>query len=261
MEIEAKRTACFAGEVVALEADSDGPGGVRWTGGGAPASGEGRGFRTVYSEGGTYTVRAERGEETAEVEITVCPMQEWLERAADFFGPALDLGRVRVIGSRWVLGPRGSAWTCNTVVRFRRPIRAEDLPSEATLIHELGHVWEHRAGQTQLLSGLLEQMGRRFRRRDPYDYGGPAGVRSAESLTRFSKESQAQIISELWKAEHGHRTDRKNVEFTSEGYLDDLRRLVRGAGIGTADPTRRTFGGAIDSWIARSANLVLARFE
>ena len=261
MEIEAKRTACFAGEEVTLEAGSDVPGPVRWAGGGVPASGEGRVFRTVYSEGGTYTVRAEWGEETAEVQITVCPMQEWLERAADFFGPALDLGRVRVIGSRWVLGPRGSAWTCNTVVRFRRPIRADDLPSEATLIHELGHVWEHRAGQTQLLSGFLEQIGRRFRRRDPYDYGGPAGVRTAESLMRFSKEGQAQLISELWKAEHGYRTDRKNVEFTTAGYVDDLRRLVRGAGIGTADPSRRTFAGAVDSWVARLANLLLARIE
>jgi hypothetical protein len=260
MKIEAKRRACFAGEEVALEADSDMPGAVRWSGGGAPASGGGRGFRTVFSEGGTYTVRAERGEETAQVEITVCPIQEWLERAADFFGPALDLGRVRVIGSRWVLGPRGSAWTCNTVVRFRRPIRAEDLPSEATLIHELGHVWEHRAGQTQLLSGLFEQIGRRFGR-DPYDYGGPTGAREAESLTRFSKEGQAQIISELWKAEHGYRTDRKDIAFTTAGYLDDLRRLVRGAGIGTVDPARRTFAGAVDSWVARLANLFLARFE
>lgn len=260
VRINARRTACFPGERVVLEAVPDAPGEVRWSGGGAPASGGGPGFRTMFSEGGTYTVRAECRGETTQVEITVCPLQEWLEHAADFFGPTLDLGRVQVIASRWVLGSRGSAWTCNTVVRFRRPIRMEDLPSEATLIHELGHVWEHRAGQAQLLFGLLEQIGRRFGR-DPYDFGGPAEVREAESLAHFSKEGQAQIISELWKAEHGHRTDRKDVPFTTAGYLDDLRRLVRGAGIGTVNPARRTFAGMVDSSVATLLNLVLARFE
>ena len=260
MKIDARRTAYFPGEVAALEANSVGPGEVRWSGGGTPAAGEGQGFRTVFSEGGKYTIGAECGDEAAQVEISVCSVREWLERAKDFFGPALDLGAVRVLASRWVLGPPRTAWTCNTVIRFRRPTRAEDLPSEATLIHELGHVWEHRAGQAQLLSGLREQIERRFGR-DPYDFGGPTGVRDAAALTRFSKESQAQIITELWKAEHGYRTDRKNVEFSTAGYVDDLRRLVRDAGIGTVDPARRTFSSAIDSWAARFANFVLARFE
>lgn len=190
----------------------------------------------------------------------MCPIDDWFEDARDFFGPSLDLSRVRVKASRWVFGSSSSAWTCNTVVRFKRPTGPEDLPSEATLIHELGHVWEHRSGQAQLLSGLVEQMGRMFGR-DPYDFGGPAGLRDADTLTTFSKEGEAQIITELWKAEHGYRTDRMDVPFSTTGYVDEVRRLVEGAGIGTRDPNRCTLGGAIDSGIARLVDLLLARFD
>ncbi len=260
MEIKAKRTAFFPRGRIELEAVSDAPGEVRWSGGGTPSRGEGPRFRTRFSEGGTHTISARSREEIGQIEISVCPVDEWLARARDFFGPSLDLSRVKVTTSPWVLGPRGSAWTCNTVVRFRRPTRAEDLPSEATLIHELAHVWEHRTGQAQVLSGLLEQLRSRFGR-DPYDFGGPAGLRDAKVLTRFSKEGQAQILTELWKAQHGYQTDHKQVPFSTPGYVEDLRRLVQGAGIGTSDRSRRTFAGVLDSGIARLVNVVLALLE
>jgi hypothetical protein len=260
MEIKAKRTAFFPHERIELEAVSDTPADVRWSGGGTPASGRGPRFRTRFSQGGTHAIHARSGEGIAEIEISVCPVDEWLARAKDFFGPSLDIGRVKVTASPWVFGRRGSAWTCNTVVRFRRPLRAEDLPSEATLIHELVHVWEHRAGQAQILSGFLEQMRSRFGR-DPYDFGGPDGLRDAKALTRFSKEGQAQIVTELWKAQQGYRTDRKEVPFATPGYVEDLRRLVQGAGIGTSDPIRRTFAGVLDSGTATLVNFILAMFE
>lgn len=190
----------------------------------------------------------------------MCPLQEWLEHAADFFGPTLDLGRVKVIASRWVLGSRRSEWTCNTVVRFRRPIRVEDLPSEATLIHELGHVWKHRAGQAQLLFGLLEQIRRRLGR-DPYDFGGPVvcGKRTRSRTSR--KKVRHRSSRSSGRPNTGTEPIAQGVAFTTTGYLDDLRRLVRGAGIGTADPARHTFAGMVDSSVARLVNLVLARFE
>jgi hypothetical protein len=260
MEIKAKRTAFFPRERIELEAVSDAPGEVRWSGGGKPASGMGPRFRTRLLHGGTHTIHARSREEIAQIEISVCLVDEWLARAKDFFGPSLDLDRVKVTTSPWVLGPRGSAWTCNTVVRFRRPARAEDLPSEATLIHELAHVWEHRAGQAQVLSGLLEQVRSRFGR-DPYDFGGPAGLRDAKVLTRFSKEGQAQILTELWKAQHGYQTDHKQIPFSTPGYVEDLRRLVEGAGIGTSDAFRRTFAGVLDSGMAGLVNIVLAMLE
>jgi hypothetical protein len=260
MEITAKRAAFFPRERVQLEAVAVDPDGVRWSVDGKPAAGSGSRFQARFTEGGLYTVEARSKDDAARIEITVCPVDEWLRKAADFFGPALDLDRVRIGTSPWVIGPPGTAWTCNTVVRFKRPDRAADLPSEATLIHELAHVWEHRAGQAQILMGSLEQVRRRFGH-DPYDFGGPAGVRDAETLAGFSKEGQAQILTELWRAEHGHATDRKDIPFSTPGYVEDLRRLAEGAGIGTADPVRRTVAGVLDAGIAKLVNVVLAMFE
>ena len=260
MEIKAKRAAFFPREPIELVVAPGALADVSWSGGGTPASGEGPRFRTRFSRGGSHMIHARSGEELAQIEVTVCPLDEWLARAQAFFGPSLDLKKVKVTTSPYVIGGGGTGWTCNTVVRFKRPIRPEDLPSEATLIHELAHVWEHRAGQAQLLSGLIEQVRRPFGG-DPYDFGGPSGLREAKSLTQFSKEGQAQILSELWKAQHGYPTDHKKVPFSTPGYVDDLRRLAQGAGIGTRDPSRRTFAGVLDSGTARLVNVFLALFE
>jgi hypothetical protein len=162
--------------------------------------------------------------------------------------------------SRLVLGPPGTAWTCNETVRFKRPKPGDGPPSEAVLVHELGHVWEHRSGQAQLLRGIVEQIGRRLGR-DPYDFGGPEGLRRATTLTAFAKESQARIIEELWRARHGFVSDRKGVSFATEGYVDDLERLVRGAGIGLESTARRTVWSTIDGAVARVVNAVTGTIE
>ena len=231
----AKRDAGLAGERFTFEAipTASSSEKVRWSGGGDPPTGTGRAFSTVFRSGGTHTVTATSGEDEVRFEVTVCPIDEWLTRAQQFYGPSVDFSRVRVGASRLVLGPSGTAWTCNDVIRFKRAKAAKDLPSESTLIHELGHVWEHQTGQAQLLRGIIEQIGRRFGR-DPYDYGGPEGLRRATALTSFTKEGQAQILTELWKSKHGQqKSDRKGVPFSTPGYVEDLERLVTGAGIGT----------------------------
>lgn len=188
------------------------------------------------------------------------PTHQWLERAATFFGPSIDLSRVTVKTSRLVLGGPGTAWTCNDTIRFKRPNGTEGRPSEATLIHELGHVWEHQSGQAQLLRGLVEQIGKLLGR-DPYDFGGPKGLRSASELTRYPKEAQARIIEELWRSRNGYATDRSGVPFATAGYVDDLERLVRGAGIGVRAGPRATVWGTIDGAIARLVNAFAALIE
>ncbi|MGH2572163.1 MAG: hypothetical protein ACRDGU_01515 [Actinomycetota bacterium] len=198
------------------------------------------------------------GEARTEFRVSICRIDEWLVRARSFFGPSIDFSKVKTQVSRLVLGPSGTAWTCNDVIRFKRPRRTDDLPKEATLIHELGHVWEHQSGQAQLLRGLVEQIGRLLGR-DPYDFGGPDGVKRARTLTGFNKESQAQIIAEYWKSKNGYESDRKRVPFSTPGYVGDLQRLVEGAGIGTEATARRTAGGMIDAAIARLVNAVVDR--
>jgi hypothetical protein len=256
----ANREAGFPGDLFEFSvspdagcADSD----IQWSGGGSPPTGTGRRFKTTFSSGGTFTVTARCGTETREFTVSICPVDEWLVDARGFYGPSIDWSKVHVKTSRMVFGPTGTGWTCNDVIRFKHPRQPSDFPDESTLIHELGHVWEHQSGQAQLLGGLVEQTSRLFGR-DPYDFGGPEGAQKGVELSRFKKEGQAEIIRDYWLSEHGYTSDMKGVSFSTPGYVDDLRRLVEGAGIGQTAPTRRTsIGAAFDSFTARIVNAIL----
>lgn len=261
LERRTGRVAGLTGEQLVFEVsrgpDSDQ---VTWSEGGEPATGSGPRFSTVFRAGGNYTVTAHWGNAQLEFPVAICPVDAWLAAAQSFYGVSLDLSRVRVKTSRLVLGPPRTAWTCNNVIRFKRPNAAEELPRESTLIHELAHVWQHQTGQAQLVGGLVDQLGRRLLGRDPYDFGGPAGVRAAERLTDFRKEGQAQIITEYWRSRKGFPADQRGVTFSVAGYPEDLRRLVEEAGIGTKQPGRPRIGGRIDGALARLVNVVADRF-
>lgn len=231
---------------------------VKWSGGGRPSTGTGPSFATTFASGGTYTVNASCGDVQVAFPVTVCPIDEWLSAAGRFYGPAVDVSNITVKTSRLVFGPPRTAWTCNDVIRFKRPRSAVDLPDESTLIHELAHVWQHQSGRVQLLKGLVEQAGRRLGR-DPYDFGGPARLRTAEDILEFGNESQAQIITEFWRSQHGHRADHRRVPFATPGYVDDLRRLVEGAGVGSKAAAAHGLVWKIDSAVARLVNLIVDR--
>jgi len=259
MEGTAKREAGFPGEAFEFEV-VPGPGcsdaQVQWSGGGTPPTGSGRTFKTRFATGGTFTVVARCGADAHDFTATVCPIDQWLEHARAFYGTSIDFSKVRVKASGLVFGGSGVGWTCNDVVRFKRARTIEELPEESTLIHELGHVWEHQNGQAQLMKGLVEQTGRVFGR-DPYDYGGPAGVRGATGLARFKKEGQAEILRNCWLARQGMGRDISDVAFTPE-YAADLERLVGGAEVGTGGLPRRTVASAVDGAMALVVNGVLA---
>jgi hypothetical protein len=258
MRAEAKRLACFPGERLEFRAWPD-PDlraeDIEWSGGGSPAGASGRTFRTSFERAGSHAVRARCGSASVEFVVTVCPIADWLAEAAEFYGPSLDLESVRVKSSRLVLGRSGTGFTCNQVIHFKRPRTGADLPSSSTLVHELGHVWEHQDGRAQLLRGFVEQVGRRFGR-DPYDYGGPDGVAKTTDLSTLRLESQAQIIQELWRARHGAPADMRGNTYTAT-YVEDLHRLVDGAGIGTRAPRGRTVASTIDGIVAGIVNVVV----
>lgn len=234
---------------------------IRWAGGGEPSTGEGLSFTTTFPEGGSYTVTATSGSESQRFPVTICPVGEWLDDASQFFGASLDLSKVTVRASRFVFGPAGTGWTCNTVVRFKHPRTADDLPSQSTFIHELAHVWQHQSGQAQLLKGIIEQTGR-ILGRNPYDFGGPDGVRATARLRRLRKEAQAEIVRELWRSRHGFDSDRTGRSFSTSGYREDLARLVDEAWIGQGAPgPRRTLAGRVDAAVARLVNALLSPLE
>jgi hypothetical protein len=258
MRAEAKRLATFPGERLEFRAwpelgfqTED----VEWSGGGSPAGARGGSFRTSFDRAGPHTVRARCGDASVEIVVSVCPIGDWMTEAAEFYGQSVDMDGVRVKTSRLVLGGSGSGFTCNQVIRFKRPRTEADLPSQSTLVHELGHVWEHQDGRAQLLRGFVEQIGKRLGR-DPYDFGGPVGVAGATDLTTFRLESQAQIIQELWRARHGAEADARENAFTTD-YVEDLQRLVDGAGIGTRAPRGRTLASTIDGVVAWIVNVVV----
>lgn len=249
------REAAFPGERLDFEVLPDGcvETEVAWSGGGSPQEGTGRRFNTAFEGAGEHTVTARCGDAEVELTVTIAPIAEWMARAREFFGPSLDFSKIEVKTSRVVIGRSGTGFTCNDVIRFKRPRREADLPAEPTLIHELGHVWEHQSGQAQLLHGFVEQVGKLLGR-DPYDYGGPAGTSRAKSLTAFKLESQAQIVMELWRSRNRYRTDSRGVAFSTPGYVEDLARLVEEAGIGSRAPDPGGLAGRLDRVVAWIVN-------
>jgi hypothetical protein len=161
----------------------------------------------------------------------VCDLDEMLTRAARFYGPSIDFSLVTVQLSRVAIGRR--PWTANNTIRL---VAGAPL---ATLIHELAHVWQYQNGNLQLLRGFVEQLSYQLGR-DPYDYGGAAGVRAAVTseiaLTNFSNEGQAQILEDYWSALNVPGATGYRHEPLTPGYVDDLQVLVVGAGIGTRPP-------------------------
>lgn len=178
----------------------------------------------------------------------------------EFFGPSIDFSKVSFKESRFCSG--GRPWACGNVVRVKKSRPGDTHTTEtADLIHELGHVWQHQHGQLTFLSAVAEQLrGAIVRNFDPYNYGGATGVASLRRLSSFLTESQAQIITEYWKSQHGFTQDRLETPF-SQDYVRNLFRLIQGARIGSAAPGKATLASRTDSFIAYLVNGVLGLLE
>ncbi len=185
---------------------------------------------------------------------------EQLNLARECFGPSIDFSRVKIKESPFVSGTR--PWTCGNVIRVKKPEPGStSVVDSSDLIHEFGHVWQHQNGQLVFLSALAEQVRASiFRGFNPYNYGGPDGVKPPSTLFGFFTESQAQIIAEYWKSQHGIPHDRLQNLF-SQDYVQNLFRLIQEARIGSAAPAKATVAGLIDSAVARIVNWVLGLFE
>jgi phage-related tail fiber protein len=185
---------------------------------------------------------------------------EQLNHAKEFFGQSIDFTKVKIKESRFVSGNR--PWTCGNVIRVKKAQMGDTSSVNLDdLIHEFGHVWQHQHGQLVFLSALAEQLRAGIIRKfDPYNFGGPTGVAALRKLSSFFTESQAQIITEYWKSQHGFTADRLQIPF-SQDYVQNLFQLVQGAQIGLAVPGKSTVASVIDSAVAQLVNWVLGIFE
>ncbi len=111
------------------------------------------------------------------------------------------------------------------------------------------------------MSAVFEQLkGAIIRTFDPYNYGGVLGVATLHKLSSFLTEGQAQIITEYWKSQHGFTHDRLQNPF-SQDYVQNLARLIEGAGIGLPVPGRATLASRIDTVATKLVNGVLGLFD
>ncbi len=183
-----------------------------------------------------------------------------VNQARECFGSSIEFSKVRIKASPFVSDSR--PWTCGNVIRVSKTL-PDGTPSieTASLIHELCHVWQHQHGQPVFLTAATEQvMAIIFRKFDPYDYGGPSSLARPCRFSNFLPESQAQIVAEYWKSQHGFERDRLQNPFSKE-YIQNLRRLVQETRIGLAAPGRASIASRIDSAVCLVVNLVLGLFE
>ncbi len=184
---------------------------------------------------------------------------EQIAQLKEYFGPSVDFTKVKFKESRFCSA--GRPWACGNVVRIKRTKPGDPLTDVADLIHECGHVWQHQHGQLTFLSAVAEQVRASIVRTfDPYNYGGAVGVAALQKLSSFLTESQAQIITEYWKSQHGFAADRLQNPF-SQDYVQNLSKLIQGARIGLAAPGRATLASRIDSAVAFLVNGVLGLFD
>lgn len=176
------------------------------------------------------------------------------------YGVSVDYSKVTIKTSRFVYN--APAWSCGNVIRFKRSATGDDSPIDtATLIHELGHVWQHQSGRVVFLRALWEQLRKIISPQfDPYNYGGPEHILPTRRLEDYYAESQAQIICEYWRGVNGFATDRLNNIFTPE-YVQNLGRLVQGAGIGINPPRQGSLGYFIDNLVIGILNAILSILE
>ena len=174
-------------------------------------------------------------------------MHPCLEATRDYWGDALDLGRVRVVESR-AARTTGRAFVVHDTIGWPGPPPAPtDAGAMATLVHELAHCWQYQIGRWQLTRGLVEQtlytlfglwlvrLGARPLY-DPYDYGGPAGLAATARLGALRLEAQAAVIEHRWRATEARARSVGDAPLVdAEGgptpYALDLERLCVDAGL------------------------------
>ena len=124
--------------------------------------------------------------------------------ARGVFGDALDLEPVRLIGSPWPFDRAfvpgtwaGRQWIVWPLKGLAEDIAAAPISVQATLIHELVHVWQAQAGINLLFGKLKAGDGLAayaYAASDDCEWG------------RLNIEQQAMVIEHRFRRSRGHAT-------------------------------------------------------
>ena len=112
----------------------------------------------------------------------------------------LDLAAVRIVeGPCGLLGLPGRAFVVGNTIFFPSRWLRRERDREATLVHELVHVWQFQSRGIRYLSEALwaQWLG------EGYDYR--RGVDRGRSWARLNPEQQAQLVEDAWRRKQWDR--------------------------------------------------------
>lgn len=112
-----------------------------------------------------------------------------IEALKKVYGDTIDYSKVELKeGESGLLTKSGRAFVLGNTI-YMPPSSVGDME---TLVHEMGHVWQHQNGGTDYLSEALwgQYVG------DGYDFA--KGIDEGKSFAELNPEQQAQLISTAW---------------------------------------------------------------
>jgi len=141
------------------------------------------------------------------------------------YGDTIDYSKVRIkAGSVGVFGLTGRAFTHgDTIFIPKESLNADGSIPMETLVHEMGHVWQHQNGGTDYMSEALtaQWFG------DAYDW--KKGLDQGKSFSQLDPEQQAELLSEAYAAGYfdnpsaGYHVGGKDYTKQLEAALADVR--------------------------------------
>lgn len=145
------------------------------------------------------------------------------ELVAEVFNESIDLDAVTIYNEnyipkqrKFVFSPDGNIYYPEDDSRYANDISTLDINSQALLLHEMTHVWQHQSGRNIHIIGFF-QLALKFVSRGAYDpYTLPSVLPPDRSYHDYNTEQQGDIVRNYFYITKGHRG--RNDETSREVY-------------------------------------------